>query len=215
MKEALVLLAHADDESLGVGGTIPLLVADGWNVQVVLVTDGVVALRSEPSDNRADAGRACEVLGVPAPVFLGFPCNRLDTCSVAEMAAAVSGLSYNPDLIITHAAADLSCDHRIVAEIARIVGRPRRKPIGLLECEVPSYASWNGSTFLPNYYVDITQQIETKIRALSEYSNELREYPDPWSPDGLRVLAQYHGMQSGYRYAEAFRLVRGGSGLLP
>jgi hypothetical protein len=146
---------------------------------------------------------------------MGFPCNRLDTCSVAEMADAVRGLGDTPDLIVTHGVGDLSCDHRIVAEIARIVGRPTRKPVTILECEVPGYASWNGSAFPPNYYVDISDHIETKIRAFSEYSHELREYPDPWSPDGLRILAQYHGMQSGYRYAEAFRLIRGGSGLLP
>jgi LmbE family N-acetylglucosaminyl deacetylase len=35
MRNALILVAHADDETLGSGGLIQKLVRDDWNVDVV------------------------------------------------------------------------------------------------------------------------------------------------------------------------------------
>ena len=40
MQKVLVVAAHPDDEVLGVGGTIPLIKANGGEVTVVIVTDG-------------------------------------------------------------------------------------------------------------------------------------------------------------------------------
>ena len=31
----------------------------------------------------------------------------------------------------------------------------------------------------------------------------------PGQKKGLKLLAEYHGMQSGFRYAEAFHIIRG------
>jgi LmbE family N-acetylglucosaminyl deacetylase len=158
---------------------------------------------------------ACGMLGAGQPTFLGFPCNQLDTVSVAEMADAVAEVAQEPDLILTHWHRDLNRDHRLVSEIARIFGRPRPRPVAILECEIPSTAFWNGRPFLPNYFVDITEAIDTKIEAFAKYENEIRDYPHPWSHEALRLLAQYHGMQCGYAYAEAFFVARGYAGLLP
>jgi len=95
-----------------------------------------------------------------------------------------------------------------------IVGRPKNKPISILASEIPSTSFWNAKQFPANYYVDITNEIDTKIEAFSQYKNELQEYPHPWSRKGLKLLAEYHGMQSGYKYAEAFQLIRGYENLL-
>ena len=40
MKKVLVIAAHPDDEVLGCGGTMAKLVADGCEVNVLIVTDG-------------------------------------------------------------------------------------------------------------------------------------------------------------------------------
>jgi hypothetical protein len=44
---------------------------------------------------------------------------------------------------------------------------------------------------------------------------ELQDYPHPWSKKGLKLLAEYHGMQSGFRFAEAFSVIRAYEGRLP
>ena len=41
-KKALVLVAHADDETLGAGGMISKLQANGWTVDVVALSSGVL-----------------------------------------------------------------------------------------------------------------------------------------------------------------------------
>ncbi len=214
-RTALVLVAHADDETLGAGGLAQRLVASGWSVKTVILSDGVIAARGGAQDNRPDAFEACRCLGIGDPVFLGFPDQRFDQVAVADLAGAVLGLGIEPDLVITHVETDLNLDHRLTAQVAKIVGRPRRKPVSILGCEIPNTSFWNGVPFPANYYVDITTGLDRKIEAFSKYRGEIQAFPHPWSSEGLRVLAQYHGMQCGVPFAEAFQLIRGYAGLLP
>lgn len=212
---ALVLVAHADDETLGCGGTICRLAREGWKVEIVVLSDGIVRARAGEQDNRLHATAACKALGVAAPRFLGFADQRFDSVPIADLANAVGMLQLEPDLILTHVVTDLNRDHRLVCEVAKIIGRPRRKPVSLLGCEVPSTSFWNGAPFQANYYVDISDSIEAKLEAFACYENEIQPYPHPWSHEGLRLLAQYHGMQSGLRFAEAFSVIRGYEGRMP
>ena len=215
-KRAMVLVAHADDETLGCGGTLAKLVkGGGWEVDVLILGDGIVRARGREQDNRGDAARACEVLGVAPPRFLGFPDQKFDAVPMAELANAVGELGLQPDLILTHADTDLNRDHRLTLEVAKIVGRPRAKPVTILGCEIPSTTFWNGTQFPGTYFVDITEELDTKIDAFSRYANEMQPYPHPWSREGLRLLAQYHGMQCGFGYAEAFTVIRGYEGRMP
>jgi len=214
VKEALVLVAHADDESLGAGGTIPLLCRQDWRVQVVIVSDGH-RFGGHGQSNRSMASKACATLGVHDLHFLDYPDQQFDTIPMAHLVEKVLGLGLSPDLVITHADQDLNMDHRLVAEAARIVARPRRKPVGVLAVEIPNTAFWNGRPFTANFYVDISATLETKVAAFAKYVHEIQPFPQPWSIEGLRLLAQYHGMQAGVPFAEAFTLVRGYDGLLP
>lgn len=210
-----VLVAHADDETLGAGGTIQKLVKRGCNVTVVILSDGLVRTRSVEQDNRHDAIAACRSLGVPEPRFLGFPDQKFDTIPIADLSEAVLQLNLRPALVITHTHTDLNKDHRVTCEVAKVVNRPRSSPVSILGCEIPSTTFWNGLSFPANYYVDISQEIEGKLDAFARYRNECRAYPDPWSTEGLRLLAKYHGMQSGLPMAEAFHIIRAYEGQLP
>ena len=213
--KAVVLVAHADDETLGAGGTIAKLVETGWGVEVVILSDGLLTVRGVQQDNRADAVAACQCLGVAGPRFMGFPDQKFDTVPMADLAGAVGALSLQPDLVITHVDTDLNMDHRLTCEVAKIVSRPKVKPCSLLGCEVPNTTFWNGQPFAANYYVDITDYLDTKIEAFVRYRNECQPFPHPWSKDGLRLLARYHGMQAGFAAAEAFFVIRGYEARLP
>lgn len=204
----LILLAHADDETLGAGGLIQKLLAGGHEVQLRIVSDGVVALRGQPSDNRAALAGACTLLGISDWQALGFPDQQFERAGVAEIAAAVAATVAPPDLILSHSASDLNQDHRITAEAARILGRPRSRPVALLACEIPCVAAWNGQPFRPQLYVDIAPFLETKIAAFALYTHENRLFPDPYSPEGLRALARFRGMEGGMAAAEAFEVIR-------
>lgn len=208
-QSALVLVAHADDETLGAGGMICNLLSQGWKVDVVALSNGVLDVRGEIEDNSDDFKRACDFLSVNSAVLLGYPDQKFDQVPVAEMANSVFRLELNPDMIITHVASDLNRDHVITCEIAKIVGRPKTKPVSILGMEIPNTTFWNGAPFAANYFVDIEQFLDTKIKAFNMYKNEIQNYPHPWSDEGLTLLAKYHGMQSGLAFAEAFTIIRG------
>ncbi len=212
----MVLVAHTDDETLGCGATAALLAGRGWDVDVVILTDGVITARGgDPIDNREQCDQACELLGIKPPTLLGFPDQQLDRESLTDLSTAVADLGRSPDLIITHSDHDLNVDHRLTAEVARIVARPLRKPVALLACEIPANTAWNGVAFPANYYVDVTDTIDTKIEAFACYRDEVQPSPGPLSLDGLRRLAELHGAHIGVGAAEAFTLIRGIDGRLP
>ena len=205
---ALILVAHADDETLGVGGTILKLLEKVWSVNIVALSDGKIAVRGKIQDNRKSFENACKFLGVKKFSLLNFKDQKFDIVPIADIANKVSKLNLKPDLIITHNETDLNKDHRITCEVAKIIGRPKSKPISILGCEIPGTSFWNGKIFPANYFVDISNHLEKKIDAFSKYHNEIQEYPHPWSKKGLKLLAKYHGMQSGFQYAEAFHIIR-------
>jgi LmbE family N-acetylglucosaminyl deacetylase len=77
----VVVAAHPDDETLGLGAMITQLAASGVAVQVVCVSDGGAArpvasaserLRME-TILRYESSRATKFLNVPSPVLLGLP----------------------------------------------------------------------------------------------------------------------------------------------
>lgn len=215
-RSAVVLLAHADDESLGCGGTIAHLAATGWDVQIVLLTDGLVTARGgEVLDNRASCAEACARLGVPPAILLGYPDQQLERSTATDLSNAVFALELEPDLIITHSDADLNADHRITAEVARIVGRPTARPTSILACEVAADAFWNGRRFRADYFVDVADTLDAKIEAYTCYEREVAIAPLARRADAIRALAVHHGVQTGLRAAEAFEVVRAVAGFLP
>lgn len=206
--KALILVAHADDETLGAGGTILKLKEKGWELSIAVMTDGLLTVRGKIQDNKNDFKKACKILGVNDYHFLDFTDQKFDKFPLSDMANAVAKLNIEPDLIITHTDTDLNKDHRLTCEVAKIIGRPKKKPVSILGCEIPNSTFDNGKTFSANYYVDISDYIEKKIEAFSMYTNEVGEYPLPLSKKGLKLLSEYHGWQSGFKYAEAFHIIR-------
>jgi LmbE family N-acetylglucosaminyl deacetylase len=82
----------------------------------------------------------------------------------------------------------------------------------LLFFEVPSSTEWrppgSAEPFSPNWFVDISRTLETKLKALRAYETELRAFPHPRSLKGVTALAQWRGATVGVEAAEAFVLGR-------
>jgi LmbE family N-acetylglucosaminyl deacetylase len=85
-RRLIVVGAHPDDETLGLGGTSALLAAAGVEVQVVCVTDGGAAHGGSAHSGvsvfdrialertrRSELVKATASLGVQAPIFLSLP----------------------------------------------------------------------------------------------------------------------------------------------
>lgn len=219
----LVIAAHPDDEVLGCGGTIAKLTKQGEQVNVAFLADGVSSRGGIPDlsfvdleSRRCAAKLACAILGVSAVEFGDFPDNRLDTVPLLDIVKVVEALikRYGPTTIFTHHAGDLNIDHsRIHAAVATACRpAPTQTVKTLLSFEIPSSTEWQlpGSAppFSPNWYVDITDTLSTKLKALDAYESELRLWPHPRSREGVEHLARWRGATIAVNSAEAFVLGR-------
>ncbi len=92
-KKIIVFAPHPDDETLGCGGTIAKRISEGYEVLVVVMTDGryaflnVLDIDSDPTPEelkeirKEEVKRATEILGVPEEnlIFLDFVDGTLET----------------------------------------------------------------------------------------------------------------------------------------
>lgn len=214
-KNVLILAAHPDDEVLGCGGIIQKHVAEGCQVFVGVVTDGSSSQYPNDIQKHHTKIKECEeankLLGVTEVVFLDFPDMKLDTVPHAELNNKINELveKIRPNIIYTHSKFDLNLDHIAIARSTEVVSRPGKVYLEkVLAYEVLSSSEWSRmESFQPDVFVDVEQYLEKKVQALKLYKTECREYPHPRSSEGIQTLAQYRGLQSGFRRAEAFKLI--------
>lgn len=217
MSRVLVVAAHPDDEVLGIAGTVMRHVENGDEVRCLIAATGMAA-RGDDKEKieklHQKTRMAAKVVGYTNIKFLDFPDNKMDSMPLLDIIQPIECEidSYLPDVIYTHFENDLNIDHRLCYEAVLTACRP----IGgytpkIMTFETLSSTEWQKSssgTFSPNLYVDIEKYMERKIEALLIYDTEVREYPFPRSPEGLKILAGYRGLESGLRFAEALELVR-------
>ena len=216
----LVFVAHSDDESISMAGTIVKHISKGDKVYVVSMTDGVSARDNadiDDIDNRKIASDvASQELGFQWGDCYNFNDNAMDGYPLIEVVKAVekAKLKYQPTLVYTHSGADLNVDHRVVANAVLTAFRPQpnEKCKELRLFEVASATDYGNpaitGSFTPNLFVNISQEWSSKLRALEAYNAELRDYPHSRSIEGIKNLAKLRGNQIGYELAEAFEVLR-------
>jgi N-acetylglucosamine malate deacetylase 1 len=214
----LVVVAHPDDEVLGAGGTLARHVAQGDEVFVTFLADGVGARGDSPAtaESRAAAARsAARVLGTREPRFLGFPDNRLDTLALLDIVKAIEQViaDINPDTVYTHHSGDLNIDHVICQRSVMTACRPlpQSRVRRIFAMEVVSSTEWNPDNtllFNPTRFVDIEPTMVVKHRALEAYAEEMRPFPHARSYQALESLARWRGVSVGLTSAEAFMVLR-------
>jgi LmbE family N-acetylglucosaminyl deacetylase len=219
MRRILVVAAHPDDEVLGCGGTIARHVAQGDEVKVVFMSDGVTsrgdAVSNEDLERRKKAAlEASRILGVNEPGFLRFPDNCMDTVPLLTVVQALEEIvsTIKPSVVYTHYADDLNIDHQITNRAVMTACRPHpgSSVKEIFSFEILSSTEWAPSTsnFSPALFVDITAAVDTKLRALHAYADEMRAYPHSRSYEAAESLAKVRGASVGVNAAEAFYIER-------
>lgn len=220
MTRVLVLAAHPDDETLGVGGTIMKHIAHGDDVTVLTVSDGVTARHDQTELQKQAAINACRVLGVDDLRFGGLPDQQLDSLPLLRLIEPIVKVirEVKPAVIYTHYGGDVNQDHRVVFEATLVAVRPvNDNSVKEVYCyEVASSTEWappfDAWFFKPNVFVDIGPYLSRKVEAALAYSKtyqtEIPPYPHPRSPRAIEVYANKRGIEVGMEYAEALVLVR-------
>lgn len=205
----MVLVSHLDDEVLGCGGYIPKLVQQGHEVHMVFLTEGILH-PPKVSDNREVSFVVSDLLGVKRDhvYHLGLRNQRFDDYTIIDVNKKIETLQLEPDMILTNSPTDANNDHQFTFNCALVIGRPIRKPVRLLTMEVLSSSEWGREPFAANFYVDITDTLEIKIRAMKMYRDQVMPFPHPRSLEGIRYKAYARGMEVGYPAAEAYHIIR-------
>jgi LmbE family N-acetylglucosaminyl deacetylase len=215
----LVIIAHRDDETIGLRGVIARHIESGDFVYAMSMTDGVGArgLNISEARLREQASlKAANALGFSWLNGGSFPDNAMDTLPLLEVVRVIETIKnkINPTIIYTHSSADLNIDHRIVGQATLTAFRPQPdecwQEIRLFEVSSATDYGHRSLTgcFNPNLYINIENVWNKKLLALKIYKNEMRSSPHSRSYDGIENLAKYRGSQVGLNFAEAFEVIR-------
>lgn len=211
----LVVSPHPDDETLGAGGTILRLTAEGNEVFWLNITRMTEAKFSKEMIERrkVQLEKIENFYGFSKVYHLNMPTTELDNADSSkaiDMIGAVIG-EVRPETLILPDYNDVHSDHKRVFEWCYSCSKVFRYPYikKILTMEIVSETDFSGlNAFFPNYFVDITDYMEGKIQALRVYDTEMAAPPFPRSEENIRALATVRGAMAGVRYAEAFRLIK-------
>lgn len=197
---ALAVAPHADDETIGCGGTLAGLVRDGARVRVLVVTDGAAseeepARRRETGERRlAESRAALGALG-GGEVRCAFLPDRGLAGRELEVARELEAAlrEHHPELVFVPSPVEVHPDHRAVAraflalfegEEGRALARALPDGARVLFYEV-------SQPFRPNLLVDVSEDAERKQRALACHASQLTGHD---YAAFMRGLGQYRRM---------------------
>lgn len=226
-KKIMIVVAHPDDELLGLGATFHKLINE-YNVQthVVILGEGITsradnrdvkAWENELAIHRSNIKNAQLAIGYHSTSIYDFPDNRFDSVALLDIVKTVEKEKnqFNPDVIFTHHGGDVNVDHQRTFESIITACRPMKdeRVKTIITFETPSGTEWRSPTdprhFLPNLFFSVSENnLDAKIKGMESYEFERREYPHPRSPEALKIQAQRWGIAVGTTFAEAFCLVR-------
>lgn len=226
-KRILVIVAHPDDELLGLGATMHKLVHEkGCHIRAVILGEGITS-RSDKRDtdkrkqeldiHRRNIESARQFIGYVSVGIYDFPDNRFDTVALLDIIKVIEKEKeeFRPDIIFTHHGGDVNIDHQRTFEAATTATRPLEHEgvKTIISFETPSGTEWRASTdprhFIPNLFISVSEEnLKAKINGMESYEFEKRPYPHPRSPQALKIQAQRWGIVVGKEYAEAFTIVR-------
>jgi LmbE family N-acetylglucosaminyl deacetylase len=226
-KRILCVVAHPDDEILGLGATIHNLIHHhGCIVRAVILGEGITS-RSDERDrekwaeelaiHRANIQNAAKTIGYESTGIYDFPDNRFDSVALLDIVKIVEKekQEFQPSVIFTHHGGDTNIDHRCTFDAVITATRPMLGEVvrSIFTFETPSSTEWQAfnypNYFMPNVFMHVSKiNVEAKIAAMEHYEFERRLFPHPRSPEALEILARKHAITIGAEYAEAFMLIR-------
>ncbi len=224
---AMCIYAHPDDAEFGLAGTVAKWARAGVEVTYCMVTNGASGsqdpemTRERLRDVRyAEQREAAVILGVKNVVFLGHEDGYLYPTLEVRKDVARQIRIHRPDVILTmdpqvRVAGDFYVNHPDHIATGEVVLRsinpdastrqmfPELWQDEQLEPHKPKALFLDAFTN-PGTVVDISDTIETKIRALRAHRSQV----EPDFEEFVRGFGRRIGKSAGYEYGESFRIIR-------
>lgn len=173
-RTALTFFAHPDDAEISCFGLLSKLRREGWRIAMVVVTRGENGADVASWDRMNEARRAAESIG--AELIFGDFSDGFVTVS-GDLVNWIEGLmrEWRPDIVLTHFTGDNRTSHQdhvaVEAAVQIAVRRAPWRPT-LLLCEGIDH----DMTFRPNWFVNITDDYETKAAAIAMHESQSHKY---------------------------------------
>ena len=197
----LVIGAHPDDIEIGCAGTLMKYKENGAKVYVMIVSDG--AFGGNPGVRRGEQEVSAKVMGVDEIFWGGYKDTNLGY-NLQQLIGSIEAVmkEIEPAFIFANYPKDTHQDHRALADAITSAARNARN---VLFYEVPTSIN-----FSPTVFVDISQYMERKLKALSAHGSQV----DKTNIEGLSILeiaksaAHFRGTQGRVKFAEGFHPLR-------
>ena len=204
----LVIAPHPDDEVLGMGGTIKKLSKKN-KIILCVVSEGATAQYKDKKMikvRRDSCKKTAKILGISQTIFLDYPDMRLNL-SHLDINKKLEEIieKYRPEIVYTAPKNDLNLDHQMVFNSTLVACRPKSGVKQILCYEI------QGNTkvpFVPNVFENIEKEFSYKIKGFKMYKSEIEEFPNTRSIIAIENLAILRGIESGFKKAEAFELIK-------
>lgn len=214
------MAVHADDETLGCGGTLLKHKAQGDEIYWLLLTGPTrnhpTCFTDEHIQERAErVNNVAGMYGCKDLIYLELPTQLIHTLDLRDIIQKISVVlkKIKPNIIYTMFNNDVHSDHRVAFDAVYSCTKSFRYPfiekIYMMETlsETEFSPALPSTSFVPNVYVDITPYMDKKLEIMSIYETEVMQEPYPRSLSSIKALARVRGSRAGVMYAEAFMLL--------
>ena len=212
--DILAFGAHPDDVELGCGATIAKEISLGKKVGIVDLTRGELGTRGSAEIRDEEARKAGEILGIAVRENLRFRDGFFVNDEKHQLEIIKMLRKNRPEIVLCNAVDDRHIDHgkgsKLVSDACFLSGLRR------IETEVDGvaqeawrpkvvyhYIQWKNIT--PDFVVDVTGFMDTKVAAIMAYSSQFYE---PNSNEPVTPIATKNFLESlNYRSQDLGRLI--------
>lgn len=220
--DVLVFAAHPDDAELSMGGTIAVLTNSGKKVGIIDMTEGELGTRGSVDTRYNEAAKAAEILKLSVRENLKLPDGGIKPTVEYRTKIIEKIRNYKPQIIFAPYPNDRHPDHigasRLVKEAMFFCGLPKiATSVDDINQDVfrpkKLYYFMQTYEFQPSFIVDISPQMETKMKSVYAYSSQFYN-PDSNEPETfiskpgfvkyLEARAVFYGFKIGKNFGEPF-----------
>jgi len=215
--DVLSIVAHPDDTELTCAGTVIKMAEAGYKVGVLDLTQGESGTRGNSALRAREATKASKVMGLAWRGNLGLPDAALEDRRDYKLLIAQKIRDLRPRTVILPYWEGRHPDHTMTARIGYeacflaglrtlpLEGTPHR-PHKII------YATYYVPSLRPTFVVDITAQMEKKLKAILCYASQFSARKDTQNlfparhdlRERVASIARHFGLMVGVRYGEPF-----------
>jgi len=215
-KNILVFAPHPDDAELAMGGTLALLIEQGWHVTVADVTTGEPTPAGSEAIRKNETAAASKALGITERINLGLPNRYVEVTLENRHILAETIRQYKPRWVFAPYTPDAHPDHVHISQLiqdacfaAKLTKTETKYEPHHPEKVIYYYATHLKVHPVPSFCIDISAQWDKKVAAMTAYqsqfwSNQKAPEKQGWIIDHLSTINHYFGNRTGVKYAEPF-----------